>query len=88
MKETTRRTPVLIAAAAFLAAALFLLVVGARETGQAAAPGQASVEPGRRLADLFGRLRDGRFAGLRARVRSMARMRAMRLRQILRRRRW
>ncbi|MGB8957540.1 MAG: Spy/CpxP family protein refolding chaperone [Candidatus Aminicenantales bacterium] len=185
MKAKTRRTPVLIAAAAFLAAALFPLVAGAQETGQAAAPGRASVEPGRRLADLgltpeqikalgdlrrarradgrafreetarlrgemfelakdpqanqakidalidkraalragrekaalraraernriftpdqleklrsfrarrigrgIGYLRDGRFAGLRAGVRPMARLRAMRHRPILRWRRW
>jgi Spy/CpxP family protein refolding chaperone len=52
MSKPTLRTPVLIAAAAFLAAAFFPLFAGAQETGQAAAPGQTVVEPGRRAADL------------------------------------
>lgn len=52
MKTTARRTPVLIGAAAFLAAALFPFIAGAQEAGRPAAPGQAAVGHGRRLADL------------------------------------
>ena len=84
MKEKTRRTSVLIAAAAFLAAALFPLAAGAQENGQAAAPGRASVEPGRRLADLgltpeqikaLGDLRGARRAEDRAFREEMAQLR-------------